>query len=115
MEDFVFYIMEQWIKLHKPKQEARQQTSAFDESEEVKPGEKEWQQLVSMLGGELGEELRKVEFVSFNEKGIILKACRAQCQKVESCLTDDVIKQVKTCSVKVFGKVVNWNYSLTDK
>lgn len=93
----------------------KQQPSLFADAEEVKPGEKEWQQLVSMLDGEIGEELRKVEFVAYNEKGILLKASKAQHEKVESCLTDDVIKQVKTCSIQVFGKVVNWNYSLTDK
>lgn len=92
----------------------KQQPNLFADTPEIKPGEKEWQQLLSLLDGELGEELRKVEFVSFNEKGIILKACRAQCQKVESCLTDEVIKQVKTCSIKVFGRVVNWNYYLSD-
>lgn len=93
----------------------KQQINLFADTQGFKPGEKEWQQLVSMLGGELGEELRKVEFVSFDGKGIILKACREQCQKVESCLTDDVINQVKAFSTKVFGKVVNWNYYLPDK
>lgn len=92
----------------------KQQLNLFADTQGFKPGEKEWQQLVSMLVGELGEELRKVEFVSFDGKGIILKACREQCQKVENCLTDDVIKQVKAFSTKVFGKVIKWNYSLSD-
>lgn len=97
------------------KQKAQEPASLFTEADEMKPGENEWQQLVAMLDGEIGEELRKVEFVAYNEKGILLKTSRAQRDKVESCLTDDVIKQVKTCSIKVFGKVVSWNYSLTDK
>ena len=92
-----------------------QQLNFFADTKEVKPGEKEWQQLVSMLDGAIGEELRKVGFVSVSEKGILLKTSRAQAYKVESCLTADVIKQVKACSVKVFGKMVAWNYSLTDK
>lgn len=92
-----------------------QQLNIFADAHEVKPGEKEWQQLVSMLDGAIGEELRKVEFVSVSEKGILLKTSREQAYKVESCLTADVIKQVKACSVKVFGKMVAWNYSLTDK
>ena len=92
----------------------KQQLNLFADTQGFKPGEKEWQQLVSMLGGELGEELRKVEFVSFDGKGIILKACREQCQKVESCLSDDVITHVKKCSKQVFGKVIAWNYSLSD-
>ena len=112
IEFTVYDTIEQMQQVLAKKQQTHQSASLFDE--EVKPGEKEWQQLVSMLGGELGDELRKVEFVSFDGKGIILKACREQCQKVESCLTDDVIKQVKAFSTKVFGKVVNWNYSLSD-
>ena len=112
IEFTVYDTIEQMQQVLAKKQQTHQSASLFDE--EVKPGEKEWQQLVSMLGGELGDELRKVEFVSFDGKGIILKACREQCQKVESCLTDDVIKQVKAFSTKVFGKVVNWNYSLLD-
>lgn len=93
----------------------KQQINLFADTQGFKPGEKEWQQLVSMLGGELGEELRKVEFVSFDGKGIILKACREQCQKVEGCLSDDVIAHVKKCSMQVFGKIIAWNYSLSDK
>ena len=112
IEFTVYDTIEQMQQVLAKKQQTHQSASLFDE--EVKPGEKEWQQLVSMLGGELGDELRKVEFVSFDGKGIILKACSEQCQKVESCLTDDVIKQVKAFSTKVFGKVVNWNYSLLD-
>ena len=93
----------------------KQQINLFADTQGFKAGEKEWQQLVSMLGGELGEELRKVEFVSFDGKGIILKACREQCRKVEGCLSDDVIAHVKKCSMQVFGKIIAWNYSLSDK
>lgn len=114
MEDFVFYIMEQWIKQHSAKQEQRQQTLAFAEAEEVKTGETEWQQLVAMLDGDIGEELRKVVFVSYDGKTVLLKASREQCKKVESCLSDDIIAHVKKCSKQVFGKVIEWNYSLSD-
>lgn len=116
IEFCVYDTLEQMRSDEIRKQQAGQPVSMFADAKEIKPGEKEWQQLVSMLDGKIGEELRKVEFVSYDEKkGILLKASRAQAKKVESCLTDDVIKQVKTCSVKVFGKVINWNYSLTDK
>lgn len=97
------------------KQQAEQPVSMFADAPKVKPGEKEWQNLVAMIDGNIGEELRKVEFVSLTEKGILLKTSRAQHDKVERCLTDDVIKQVKACAVKVFGKMVNWNYTLIDK
>ena len=116
MEDFVFYIMEQWIKQHSTKPEPQQQTLDFAEDEEIKPkpGEKEWQQLVMMLDGDIGAELRKVVFVSYDGKTVLLKASREQCKKVEGCLYDDVIAHVKKCSKQVFGKVIAWNYSLSD-
>ena len=116
MEEFVFYIMEQWIKQHSIKPEPQQQTFDFADEEEMKPtpGKKEWQQLVEMLDGDIGEELRKVVFVSYNGKTVLLRASREQCNKVESCLSDDIIAHVKKCSKQVFGKVIAWNYSLSD-
>ena len=91
----------------------KQQLNLFADTQGFKPGEKEWQQLVAMLDGDIGEELRNVVFVSYDGKTVLLKASREQCQKVESRLTDDVIKQVKAFSTKVFGKVIKWNYSLS--
>lgn len=96
------------------KQKAQEPASLFAEAEEVKPGESEWQQLVAMLDGDIGEELRKVVFVSYDGKTVLLKASREQCNKVESCLSDDVIAHVKKCSKQVFGKVIKWNYSLSN-
>ena len=96
------------------KQKAQEPASLFAAAEEVKPGEKEWKQLVAMLDGDIGEELRKVAFVSYNGKTVLLRASREQCKGVESCLSDDVIAYVKKCSKQVFGKVIAWNYSLSD-
>ena len=96
------------------KQKAQEPASLFAEAEEVKPGESEWQQLVAMLDGDIGEDLRKVVFVSYDGKTVLLKASRELCNKVESCLSDDVIAHVKKCSKQVFGKVIKWNYSLSD-
>ena len=112
MEEFVFYIMEQWIKQHCEKHVVKQPSLFADD--EVKPGEKEWQQLVAMLDGDIGVELRKLAFVSYDGKTVLLKASREQYEKVESCLSDDVIAHVKKCSMQVFGKVIAWNYSLSD-
>ena len=92
----------------------KQQLNLFADTKGFKPGEKEWQQLVAMLDGDIGDELRKVVFVSYDGKTVLLKASREQCNKVESCLSDDVIAHVKKCSKQVFGKVIAWNYSLSD-
>lgn len=113
--EFTIYDAIEQMQQATQQRQQKQQSGLFADTQGFKPGEKEWQQLVSMLDGELGEELREVEFVAYNEKGVLLKTSKAQHDKVESCLTDDVIKQVKTCSIKVFGRVVNWNYSLADK
>ena len=114
IEFTIYDTIEQMQQALARKQKAQEPASLFAAAEEVKPGEKEWRQLVGMLDGDIGEELRKVAFVSYNGKTVLLKASREQCKKVESCLSDDVIAYVKKCSKQVFGKVIAWNYSLSD-
>ena len=112
IEFTIYDTIEQMQQALAKKQKVQQLTSLFDE--EVKQGESEWQQLIAMLDGDIGEELRKVVFVSYNGKTVLLRASREQCKGVESCLSDDVIAYVKKCSKQVFGKVIAWNYSLSD-
>ena len=112
IEFTIYDTIEQMQQALAKKQEIQRLTSLF--VDEVKSGEKEWQQLVAMLDGDIGEELRKVAFVSYDGKTVLLKASREQCKKVESRLSDDVIAHVKKCSKQVFGKVIKWNYSLSD-
>lgn len=112
IEFTIYDTIEQMQQALAKKQEIQRLTSLF--VDEVKPGEKEWQQLIAMLDGYIGEELRKVAFVSYDGKTVLLRASREQCKKVESCLSDDVIAHVKKCSKQVFGKVIKWNYSLSD-
>lgn len=115
IEFTVYDTIEQMQQTLTKKQQAQQSVSLFDKAEEIKLGKKEWQQLVTMLHGEIGEDLQKVEFVSYDGKAVLLKASREQCQKIEKCLTDDVINYIKKCSKQVFGKVIGWKYSLLDK
>ena len=114
IEFTIYDTIEQMQQALARKQKAQESASLFAEAEEVKSGEKEWQQLVEMLDGEIGAELRKVVFVSYDGKTVLLRASREQCKRVESCLSDDVIAHVKKCSKQVFGKVIAWNYSLSD-
>ena len=114
IEFTIYDTIEQMQQALARKQKAQEPASLFAAAEEVKPGEKEWRQLVGMLDGDIGAELRKVVFVSYDGKTVLLKASREQCKKVESCLSDDVIAHVKKCSKQVFGKVIAWNYSLSD-
>ena len=114
IEFTIYDTIEQMQQALARKQKAQEPASLFAAAEEVKPGEKEWRQLVEMLDGDIGAELRKVVFVSYDGKTVLLKASREQCKKVESCLSDDVIAHVKKCSKQVFGKVTAWNYFLSD-
>ena len=114
IEFTIYDTIEQMQQALARKQKAQEPAALFAAAEEVKPGEKEWRQLVGMLDGDIGEELRKVVFVSYDGKTVLLKASREQCNKVESCLSDDVIAHVKKCSKQVLGKVIAWNYSLSD-
>lgn len=114
IEFSIYDTIEQMQQALARKQKAQEPASLFAAAEEVRPGEKEWRQLVGMLDGDIGEELRNVAFVSYNGKTVLLRASREQCKRVESCLSDDVIAHVKKCSKQVFGKVIAWNYSLSD-
>ena len=114
IEFTIYDTIEQMQQALARKQKAQEPASLFAAAEEVKPGEKEWRQLVEMLDGDIGAELRKVVFVSYDGKTVLLRARREQCKRVESCLSDDVIAYVKKCSKQVFGKVIAWNYSLSD-
>ena len=115
IEFTIYDTIEQMQQALAKKQKAQEPASLFGEAEEVfKPGEKDWQMFVATLHGDVGKELRKVEFVSYDGKTVLIKASREQCQKIEKYLTDDVIKYIKNHAKKIFGKVIGWNYSLLD-
>ena len=115
IEFTIYDTIEQMQQALAKKQQAQEPASLFSEAEEVfKPGEKDWQMFVATLHGDVGKELRKVEFVSYDGKTVLIKASREQCQKIEKYLTDDVIKYIKNHAKKIFGKVIGWNYSLSD-
>ena len=90
------------------KQKAQQTTSLFDE--EVKPGEKEWQQLVEMLDGDISLELQKLVFLSYDGNKILIKATSEQRQRIENYMTDDVVARIRDLLKRAFGKSVTWKY-----
>ena len=115
IEFTIYDTIEQMQQAIAKKQKTQEPASLFDEAEEVfKPGEKDWQMFVSTLHGDVGKELRKVEFVSYDGKTVLINASREQCQKIEEYLTDDVLKYMKNHAKKIFGKVIGLNYSLSD-
>ena len=108
MEEFVFYIMEQWIKQHCENQVVKQPSLFADD--EVKPGEKEWQQLVAMLDGDICAELQKLVFLSYDGNKILVKATSEQRQRIENYMTDDVVARIRDLLKRAFGKSVTWKY-----
>ena len=113
IEFTIYDTIEQMQQALARKQKAQEPASLFDE--EVKPGEKEWQQLVAMLDGEIVSEMRKMAFLSYDGNTILLKASREQYKKFDSCLTDDIMAHIEKCSKQVFGKVIKWKFFLPDK
>lgn len=114
MEDFVFYIMEQWIKQHSAKPEPRQQTFDFAEAEEEKPGEKAWQMFLNLIDKKLASDLRRVRYISFENGTVCLGATsKAQVEMIEAHFTDvAVLIHVQKCAVKIFGKKISLKYKI---
>lgn len=114
MESFVFYIMEQWIKQHSAKPEPQQQTLAFTEAEEVKPGEKDWQMYLRLLDKDLASDLRKVRYISYKDGTVYLGVLNnAQIKMIEDHFVDvAVLNHAKNCAVKIFGKVISLGYKI---
>ena len=114
IEFTIYDTIEQMQQALARKQKAQEPASLFDEAEEVfKPGEKEWQQFVAMLDGDIGEELRKVVFLSYDGKKVLIKATSEQRQWIENCLTDAVVARNRDLLKQVFGKSVTWQYFIT--
>lgn len=110
IEFTIYDTIEQMQQALAKKQKAQEPASLFAEAEEVKPGEKEWQQFVAMLDGDIGAELRKVAFVSYDGKKILIRATSEQRQRIENCLTDAVVARNRDLLKQVFGKSVTWRY-----
>ena len=115
IEFTIYDTIEQMQQAFAKKQKAQEPASLFAEAEEMKPGEKEWQQLVGMLDGEIVSEMRKMAFLSYDGNTILLKASREQYKKFDSCLSDDIMAHIEKCSKQVFGKVIKWKFFLPDK
>ena len=115
MEDFVFYVMEQWIKQHSAKSEPQQQTFDFADVEiKSKPGEKEWQMYLRLLEKGLASDLAKVSFISFKEGVVCLGVkSKAQIEMIEEHFNDiAVLNHTQKCAVKIFGKKLSLGYKI---
>ena len=114
MEEFVFYIMGQWIKQHSAKLGQQQQTFNFVEAEEIKSGEKEWQQFLCLIDKDLAADLRKAQFLSYDGTYLLLGVPnKALPTMIEEHLNDiAVLNHTEKCSAKVFGKILSLKYKI---
>lgn len=112
MEEFVFYIMGQWIKQHSVKSGPQQQTFAFAEVEVIKPGKKEWQQFLRLIDKDLAADLQKAQFLSYDGTYIFLGVPnKILPTMIEERFKDiAVLNHTKKCSAKVFGKIITLKY-----
>ena len=115
MEDFVFYIMEKWIKQHNAKPELQQMFDFADvEEAKSKPGEKEWQMFLRLLDKGLASDLAKVSFMSFKDGVVCLEVkSKAQIEMIEEHFKDIAVKNhTQKCAVKIFGKKLFLGYKI---
>ena len=112
MEEFVFYIMEQWIKQHTETQVVQQPSLFADD--EVKPGLKEWQQLLRLIDKDLAADFRKAQFLSYKGTYILLGIPnRALYTMIEERFNDIAIRNhTEQCLAKVFGKTITMKYKI---
>ena len=108
IEFSIYDTIEQMQQALAKKQEIQRRTSLF--VEDVKYGEKEWQQLVAMLDGDISAELQKLVFLSYDGNKILVKATSEQRQRIENYMTDDVVARIRDLLKRAFGKSVTWQY-----
>ena len=108
IEFTIYDTIEQMQQALAKKQQTQQSASLFDD--DVKPGEKEWQQLVEMLDGDISLELQKLVFLSYDGNKILIKATSEQRQRIENYMTDDVVARIRDLLKRAFGKSVTWKY-----
>lgn len=87
----------------------QQQTMIFAEA---KPGEQEWQKLLSILQDPVVEYLKPLPLYSYDGKGILIAATKKQMDDVEKHLTQDSISAIHECMKQAFGKQIELNYKV---
>lgn len=97
------------------KQQTQQSVSLFDE--EVKPGEKEWQQFLRLIDKDLAADLRKAQFLSYDGTHLLLGVPNKDIPTMVEERFEDiaVFKHTEKCSAKVFGKILSLRYKVVKK
>lgn len=117
-EDFIFYIMDQWIKQRQHKVEIEQELPLFANTESVMPGQKEWDAFLSSYTGAFLLYVQPLRLHTFDGTNLVLCATNAQREAFETYTPDDVEHEMavfKQALKKAFGRPVRISYYLTDK
>ena len=91
-----------------------QPQSLFAEAEEVKSGEKEWQQFLCLIDKEIAADFQKAQFLSYDGMYLILGVTNRDVPTMIEKHFDkkDVLNHVEKCLTKTFGKTITLKYKL---
>lgn len=91
-----------------------QPQSLFAEAEEIKPGEKEWQQFLCLIDKEIAADFQKTQFLSYNGMYLILGVTNKDLPTMIEKHFDKkaVLNHVEKCLIKVFGKKISLKYKI---
>ena len=112
IEFTIYDTIEQMQQALAKKQEVQRLTSLF--VDEVKPGEKEWQQFLCLIDKEIAADFQKARFLSYDGMYLILGVTNRDVPTMIEKHFDkkDVLKHVEKCLVKVFGKTITLKYKI---
>lgn len=115
IEFTIYDTIEQMQQALAKKQQTQQSVSLFDE--EVKPGEKEWQQFLRLIDKDLAADLRKAQFLSYDGTHLLLGVPNKDIPTMVEERFEDiaVFKHTEKCSAKVFGKILSMRYKVVKK
>ena len=112
IEFTIYDTIEQMQQALAKKQQTQKSASLFDD--EVRPGEKEWQQLLRLIDKDLAADLRKAQFLSYKGTYILLGIPnKTLYTMIEEHFNDIAVKNhIKQCFAKVFGKIITLKYKI---
>ena len=112
IEFTIYDTIEQMQQALAKKQKTQEPASLFDE--EVKPGEKKWQQFLCLIDKEIAADFQKTQFLSYDGMYLILEVTNRDLPAMIEKHFDKkaVLKHVEKCLVKVFGKMITLKYKI---
>lgn len=109
-EEFVFYIMEQWIKQHQPKPQPIQQ-DLF--AQETTPGTAEWHSFLASYHGSMAAYVARFSVHAYSDGTLTLKTTKADADAFEHAWPAqpvEVQREFKQALSKAFGRSIAFAY-----